>query len=224
MEMGRPDHVRFGRVTHLLFIGGSMRTVAVFMGICLLFLSSPFIALAEPVEERALRWYASASGVYVLPFTSDTNTRIGDIDLDSGFGAVGAAGIEVPTSLIAGVSFYGEVEGGSRTLEEENDGGKVQTTTILANVGFKSALSPSLRIYTAIGAGVGMHDITVYNGPSFDDTVLALQYVGGLEYALTDSFSTKLGYRFLGTANAKDQGFEATYRTHGVEFGLLYYF
>ena len=77
-----------------------------------------------------------------------------------------------------------------------------------------------------------MHDVSVnfhhsIYGPStqsFDDTTIAFQYLAGLEYAITDSLSSKVGYRFLGTSNAEDQGYEASYRTHGIDFGLLYYF
>lgn len=66
----------------------------------------------------------------------------------------------------------------------------------MANYRFSATLSGPLSVY--LGGGVGASRIELSGwGNSDSDTVLTLQSLAGFEYALTESFSARLGYRFM---------------------------
>ena len=84
--------------------------------------------------------------------------------------------------------------------------------------------------YFLIGIGAARMDasgLQVNGQPLSNDTatVFAYQLGGGVEYALSDSLSLDLGYRFFGTtpprfAEPNGQRFKSDYYSHGVILGL----
>ncbi len=84
--------------------------------------------------------------------------------------------------------------------------------------------------YLAIGVGaarIDASDLKVAGQPLATDTatVFAYQVGGGVDYALSDSLSLDLGYRFFGTTPPKftepnGQKFTTDYLCHTIIFGL----
>ena len=183
------------------------------------------IPIQTLADEWAFQGYVGGTGTLILPTSSDVNILRDDVDLSMGGGGVGTIGLQARMSQSLVV--FGELEGGFRSMgiDELDVTGDVQTSTGMANIGLKffGADSTAFNTYAAVGFGFAQHEVT-FNGLDLDDNVFALQTLVGMEYALTESLSGRAGYRFFGTANLKDQDIEATYRTHGIDFGLFYYF
>ena len=55
---------------------------------------------------------------------------------------------------------------------------------------------------------------------SGDDTVVACQFMAGVEFELADGVHLFGGYRYMGTADIEIERLTATFDTHAVEAGI----
>ena len=69
----------------------------------------------------------------------------------------------------------------------------------------------------AAGAGWGNREDSIISGASSDNAVFVYDFLVGLGYAFTDSFSGHLGYRYLG---ATENGSFGPLRSHLVELAF----
>lgn len=109
-------------------------------------------------------------------------------------------------------------------------GGNLTADSLLLNcIGIiRSEIRWSPYLLAGIGAArIDASDLRVTGQPLGTDaaTVFAYQIGGGVDYALTDSLSLDLGYRFFGTTPPKfsepnGQRFETDYFSHSVVLGL----
>ena len=198
---------------------------------------TPAIAMAQPDTSN---WYASVSGLWVMPATFDVSTRIedatstGDMEMKSGLGVLVAGGFESEFGL------RGEIELGYRKLDidkvtypgegSSSVDGDVSTMSIMANGYYTFEVGP-VRPYVGGGIGFARHegtDATEAPETSGKDTLLAYQGMAGVSIPLTDTIEGRLGYRYFATADAEFDddlsGVEMSYATHSIEAGLLFRF
>jgi opacity protein-like surface antigen len=107
--------------------------------------------------------------------------------------------------------------------------GESETLTALINGYYDFMPEKKLSPYLSAGIGFARQDITVDppagTGGSDSDTVLAYQLGAGATYDLNQTWDMQMGYRFLGTSDAKfDDGSKSEYRAHEIRIGAIYNF
>ena len=141
---------------------------------------APVAATAQSTGTSANSFYASVSGLYVVPTDSDLTTKSGgstfstDLEMDAGFGLLLAVGYG------ADVGLRGEVELGYRQADfDKFDGltiqgngvnvsverelsveGDVNTLSLMVN-GFYTFETGKFRPYLGVGLGLARHDVTL---------------------------------------------------------------
>ena len=174
-------------------------------------------------------YYASVSGLFVLPRDTDWSDRLGavDIPMKNGFGILAAGGRILASGLRV------EFELGYRSYDFEKETrvqpeGDFSTVSLMAN-GIYSFDLEGFRPYAGLGLGVATHTAEI-TGSSVvfgkgEASVFAYQVLAGVGYPLSDRAEILLGYRYFGTGEGDyGQGVSITPANHSFEIGVLYSF
>ena len=86
-----------------------------------------------------------------------------------------------------------------------------------SRIGYGLQLGQDGWMRFAVGAGWGKREDSIIYGASSDNAVFVYDFLVGLGYAFTDSFSGHLGYRYLG---ATENGSFGLLRSHLVELAF----
>lgn len=185
----------------------------------------PFLTGATGASAQDSRgFYAALTGALVVPRDS-TVTVVGvgstDVEFDSGFGLLAAAGYGF------GNGFRAEVEIGWRNVEPKHaDALDVGTLSLMANAVYAFG-AWQLRPYIGAGVGAAQHSLTYTNDGrdlSLSDWTFAWQLMAGLAYPLSAKAEIRAGYRYFGTTEADFLILQSDYATHNFEAGILYRF
>ena len=181
--------------------------------------------------------YASAEGLYVkgiLGATMPTDSTVDvsgqsvpadngdyDFEFDSGW-LFGAA---VGSDLGNNVRVEGEIAYSSADVDtiEGDDASDFEVSgwTYLLNCYYDIDNGSSVTPF--IGAGIGAATVEFDDdGDDDDDTVFAYQVSAGIGYAVNDSTTIELGYRYLATSDPEfeDGDVEAEYGSHNFAIGV----
>ena len=186
----------------------------------------------EPVyEPQRTRWdgfYLGINGGYGWSDNESFDTFAFDIDPEGGFGG-GQIGFNVVTGrLLLGAE--ADIQGADISDRSVVGGTSLTTNidyvgTVRGRLGF---VSDRTLIYGTAGYAWADVDATASAGGlsiSADDTLSGYVVGGGVEYALTDQWSTKLEYQYI---DLEDERLNATDKLdndfHTVRVGLNYRF
>ena len=111
--------------------------------------------------------------------------------------------------------------------------GSLNTLSLMTN-GYYTFDTRVFRPYAGVGLGVVQHmakhpgqvlrtaggSVTVGRYSS-DDVVFAWQLMLGVNWTFADNTEARAGYRYFATADAKFDGVELGYGTHGIDAGLV---
>jgi len=100
--------------------------------------------------------------------------------------------------------------------------GDISSWGVMANGYYDFASGTAFRPF--IGAGAGYVNVRLEDGGSEDDSVFAYQLMAGCGYALSNSVTFDLQYRYFATDDPDFDGFELDYRTHNLLAGLRFNF
>ena len=174
-------------------------------------------------------YYASVSGLFVLPRDTEWSDSEGavDIPMKNGFGVLAAGGRFLASGLRV------ELELGYRNYDFEKETrvkpeGDFSTVSLMAN-GIYSFDLEGFRPYAGLGLGLAKHsaeiDTAIGVGGTGEARVFAYQVLAGVGYPLSDRAEVLLGYRYFGTAEGDyGQGVSMVPANHNFEVGLLYSF
>ena len=199
-------------------------------------------AFHAQAQERWPRWYLGVSGGYT--FMSDQDVSGGSagatkLEANGGYGVSGAIGYFPSSSmpLLNQLRFEAEVAYHDNDVDKVhlntgakiNGNGSISSTAYMFNTFYDFATQSQWTPY--IGAGVGMATVHlsansgVGNGDS-SDTTFAYQGLAGIGYSPTSLPNTQwlVGYRYLGTSDAKLGGTTVEYSTHSIEAGAHFRF
>ena len=179
--------------------------------------------------------YASAEGTYVKGsygafLFSDSTVKVqgvgsAELEFDTRLSLSGAVGSDLGNNTRV------ELELAYSTADLDRVTGPVGATGVAGDVNVWSFLlncyydikSNSL-ITPFIGGGMGIANIEVDSGSSENDTVFAYQLGAGLGYAVNDSMTFEVGYKYIGTSDTEfqDSGltFEAEVDSHNFYVGV----
>jgi opacity protein-like surface antigen len=192
-------------------------------------------AKAADSTDRWPNWYIGLSGGYTYMGDEDVSgSTATKISPNNGFGFGGSIGYlpSSPMPLLNALRFEAEVtyhQNGVGTVHYNNGtsasgSGSYNSTAYMANVFYDLPTGTNWSPY--IGGGIGMATIHLsensgaHNGDSSDDE-FAYQGMVGIGYAPDTIPNTQwtLGYRYLGTSDAKYGGTSVQYSTNSVEVG-----
>ena len=174
-------------------------------------------------------YYASVSGLFVVPRDTDWSDRYGpvDIPMKNGFGILAAGGRILASGLRV------ELELGYRGYDFEKEtrvkpDGDFSTVSLMAN-GIYSFDLKGFRPYAGLGLGLAKHTAEITTaievGGTGEARVFAYQVLAGVGYPLSDRAEVRLGYRYFGTAEGDiGAGVSISSANHNFEVGLLYSF
>ena len=196
---------------------------------CIIMLMSAFSVLA-------------ADGVYIsgnigLAYLSDSDLStaavpgiVVETEFDYGLNVNGAMGFVVGQGRM-------EIEVAYRTNDIDSfsvigvsvpGGGDVTALSGLLNAFYDIKTDSAITPY--LGGGIGVANVEIDNlsilGIPFpgseDDTVFAYQLGGGIGYAINDTMTVDLGYRYFATADPDFNGLEAEYGSHNITIGIRF--
>jgi len=196
---------------------------------CIIMLMSAFSVLA-------------ADGVYIsgnigLAYLSDSDLStaavpgiVVETEFDYGLNVNGAMGFVVGQGRM-------EIEVAYRTNDIDSfsvigvsvpGGGDVTALSGLLNAFYDIKTDSAITPY--LGGGIGVANVEIDNlsilGIPFpgseDDTVFAYQLGGGIGYAINDTMTVDLGYRYFATADPDFNGTEVEYGSHNVTIGIRF--
>ena len=162
-------------------------------------ITSPTLAKAQ--------WYAAAGGGFQVPRDKNIKTTIGqETDLNTGWGALAAAGYKFDNGLRT------ELEFGYRDADIDNiasstlTGGSEHVSSLMGNVLYDIDTGTILTPYVGAGMGVGRvsyDNVHTINGSTLDDSDvgLAVQGIAGVSLVLSDSLSFFTQYQYQNILN-----------------------
>ena len=197
-------------------------------------------------DDAGTMWYGSLTGLRNMPSDSDAElesrsigTIDGDIELSDETGIALAVGFETGGAQqveleVAFRSF--DVEGANDVRWNSNPigfafnlTGDVDTWSLMINARQLFDVG-SVRPYVGAGLGFARHDgslalmaeaLGVADAEeSGDDTVVAYQFMAGVEVELAEGAHLFGGYRYMATADLEIERLTASYDTHAVEAGI----
>ena len=185
--------------------------------IIILFLVLPSLVFAE--DKMGNSFYGSFSGMVSVAEDSTIEADgvdAGELELDTGFGLAVALGKKFDNS------FRGEIEYTHRK-NEFADASDVyaHTYTTMFNLVYDIENNSSITPYLGSGLGVGWLE-------GADGLEFAYQFLGGINYAVTDRTDLILGYRYAGMTDADRDvagvNLSSSIDSHNFEFGVRYSF
>ena len=197
-------------------------------------------------DDSGTLWYGSLTGLRTMPSDSEAKlesrsigTLGGDIELSDetafalavGFETGGAQQVELE---VAYRSF--DVEGANDVRWNANPinsgfnlTGDVDTWSVTINARQLFEVG-SVRPYIGGGLGFARHDgtLTLMSAAlgieeveeSGDDTVVAYQFMAGVEVPMAEEAQFFAGYRYMATVDLEIERLTASYDTHAVEVGI----
>lgn len=163
-------------------------------------------ASAEP-------WYVGGFGG--LNYAHDGNVNAAGIDAtyDIGFAAGGYVGFFVQEN----VRLEGELSYRTNDIDDVGGvaiAGEAESLAVMANVLFDFKIESAVEPYVGAGIGFAEVDYTI-SGLTFDDLVIALQFIGGIGIEIAPATQFTVDYRLFLTDNLGFGG--------GVGFGDIEY-
>ena len=179
--------------------------------------------------------YVSLDGMYLFSAESETRwsagdepySRSNDMDLDSGYGAAVALGLEVAPRIDA------ELEVGFRSVEVDqlpeghedlffSKGDHFESLSFMTNAIVAVPVDAwPVEPYVGGGAGLVRYDLDRRH-----DTVWGLQALAGVKFALTDLIDARFGYRLFASEDPSfsdgDVDFDSL--SHAVTLGIVHRF
>jgi opacity protein-like surface antigen len=96
---------------------------------------------------------------------------------------------------------------------------------LLLNLVYNFPLQSNFKPYIGVGAGGIYTDIVPRHGDGEDNFTFAYQGMAGVNYAVSDSFSIGVGYKFLGTLDQKFEDVKTDMMmTHAVLLNFVFKF
>lgn len=167
-------------------------------------------------------WYIGVGSGYS---SLSDSTSTGSVSFNDGYSTFGSIGYDFG-------NFKTEFETSYRsnpidTINGIGVDGSTDSIAYMGNAIYDIPLT-TMNFQPYIGAGLGYADIkadvSVLGTRLIDDSsgVFAYQFMGGINYGMTDKTEVFTGYRYFDTMNPKFQGIEADYASHGAEIGFRY--
>ena len=184
-----------------------------------LFLFAPLLAAVVfgAADARAqAQLYAGGYGGFGIAHDADTNLGP-ELSMDLGFGF----GAFVGGRLTPNVRLEGEVAYRANDLDSFGAnpvGGEVTSLAFMANGYYDFPVQSAVIPY--VGAGVGVADVEIDGFRNGDDTVLAIQLMGGAAVPVSPSVALTAEYRLFGTEDPHAGAFRYEYLHSGFLFGV----
>ena len=161
---------------------------------------------------QAQGWYAGGYGAMNYTHDGDANGNE-RVDYELGFGIGGMVGY----AMASGLRFEGEIayrSNGIDSVDGVSVGADISSWAFMGNALYDIKTQSSITPH--IGGGVGVVRGAVETGNvSFNDTVLAAQFIIGLDYNVAPDLALTLDYRYLAT---EDLSLGAGSGLGGVEY------
>ena len=172
-------------------------------------------------------WYAG--GNIGLAIASDADISEGSdtltIEYNPGFAIGAAVGYAVSNWRIEG-----EIDWQKNDMDRVKMGGEsasldgdTSNLAFLVNGYYDFATNSAFTPFVGIGIGFAKIDVDV-EGESDDDTVFAGQGSVGVAYAINETISLDLKYRYLRTADPDFSGTKGEFGSHNILFGARFSF
>lgn len=161
---------------------------------------------------QAQNWYAGGYGA--MNYTHDGNANGNDkMVYDLGYGVGGFVGY----AMANGLRLEGEIayrSNGIDTIDGVSVGADMSSWAFMGNVLYEIQTESSIRPH--IGGGLGTARATIETGGlEFSDTVLAAQFIVGIDYKVAPDLAIVVDYRHLRT---QDLGLGAGSGLGSVEY------
>jgi opacity protein-like surface antigen len=184
----------------------------------------------------------SAEGLYVsgnVGFAMATDSDFTDpgitatAEYDTGLALGAAVGYGFGQIRVEGEIFYqkndfDKISGYGNSLDATGD---VTALAFLINGYFDFVNDTAFTPYLSAGLGYAQVDLNDFNvdgsgEPNFssDDSVFTYQFGVGVGYAVTDTVTIDLKYRYVGTEDPEFEGTEAEFASHDFLLGVRFYF
>ena len=197
-------------------------------------------------DDSGTLWYGSLTGLRNMPSDSEAKLEsrsIGTLDgnielsdetgfaLAAGFETGGAQQVELEVAFRSfDVDGANDVHWNSNPISFDfNLAGEVDTWSVMINARQLFDAGP-VRPYIGGGLGFARHDGTLtLMSPALgveeveesgDDTVVAYQFMAGVEFEMAEEAQFFAGYRYMATADLEIERLTASYDTHAVEAGI----
>jgi opacity protein-like surface antigen len=174
----------------------------------------------------------NAGAVWVEDSDLPANEFINELSYKTGYGITAALGNAYDSGFRAEVevayrinsldeeAFVVEVPSiGDELFEIDGD---ISSWGVMANGYYDFANSTAFKPF--IGAGVGYVNVRLEDDGREDDSVFAYQLMAGCGYAMSNSVTFDLQYRYFATDDPDFDGLELDYRTHNLLAGLRFDF
>ncbi len=152
--------------------------------------------LAAPAA-NAETWYAGGFGGFNYTHEGSVNGSGLEAEYDLGFVLGGYAGFYVQDNI----RLEGELSYRTNDLDKVGGisiGGEAETLALMMNAFFDFKLESNVEPY--LGAGIGLADVDyTISGLRYDDTVLAIQLVGGAGIEIAPATQLTVDYRLFVT-------------------------
>ena len=213
-------------------------------------LAATLVSTSAIADGTRTQWYGSFTGLRNMPSDSEAEletrslgTIAGDIELSDEMGFALAVGFETRGGQrveLEAAFRSSDIEGASAVRVGQVPvpsgyrlTGDVDTWSLMVNA--RQAFDVgSFRPYVGGGLGFARHDGTVAlaisplsflpqdlaGEESGDDTVVAYQFMAGVEFDAAEGAKLFGGYRYMGTADLEIERLTASYGTHAIEAGI----
>ena len=212
-------------------------------------LAATLVSTSAIADGTRTQWYGSFTGLRNMPSDSEAElgTRTiaadGDIELSDEMGFALAVGFETRGGQrveLEAAFRSSDIEGASAVRLGQVPvpsgyrlTGDVDTWSLMVNA--RQAFDVgSFRPYVGGGLGFARHDGTaalaisplqflpqgLEGEESGDDTVVAYQFMAGVEFDAAEGTKLFGGYRYMGTADLEIERLTASYATHAIEAGI----
>ena len=168
------------------------------------------------------RPYYSISGLGV--FQDNVLTKKGRLNMDTGWGVVGAVGVPVYKRFDVELEYAYRAVGPDR-LRNAYVGGNWDTHSIMANAYVKNSYHhDKITPYIGGGFGVAFHNFDVDAGTPWRGNTAVMAYQGMVGTYLDFGWVTKfkVGYRVFATNDGNYSGTDVGYLNHSVEVGFRF--
>ena len=213
--------------------------------------TEPPIVVAPVPAPMAVGWglYGALSFAAIQPdgeFTQDITDSAyesGEIDLDNGYGVLGAIGYDLGNGLRIEAELGQLIADSDRLVfpdatapfDKADTDGDVTLTTGMINAWYNVGSFGNVQPF--IGGGIGMakgeidvdFDLGSNNGISDSDTAFAWQVGAGFEVPMSNNMSVSASYRYLTSdglelVDNEDTAIDADVSTHVVAVGAMFRF
>lgn len=199
-------------------------------------LTCMFIILFSPVVFAGESpYYFGINGSATLLYDSTVlergKTTSQDAEFDTGVGVGAALGYDFGTTRVEGEVAYrtNDFDKLSTQTKSDESTGDCNSWSFLLNCFFELEGDSPVSLYFVAGLGlseISVDDVTRAGRPvgNYSDTVFAYQFGTGLGYAINESVTLDLGYRYFATSDADFDGTDFEYATSNFTIGARFAF